>query len=194
MGIPIQINASCEWDNSKMNYEVWVAVTFSASDVDNVSDVDDETAIEILKEGFAFAKTTLGDNWDVYDYEVIKVANLTDGFLNCSAPSKLTTFQDDINGRTFECSVIQVPMAEIIGKFKGDIQYQLRYIRNLNPIILDDLSNYGTDLTIGGVTSETPCTLPEETHQEILERAVTLAKIAWQGGTATQAAQQRNDN
>ena len=55
-------------------------VTFSASDVDNVSDVDDETAIEILKEGFALAKTTLGDNWDVYDYEVIKAANHTDGF------------------------------------------------------------------------------------------------------------------
>jgi hypothetical protein len=194
MGIPIQINAGCEWDSSKMNYEVSVVVTFSASDVDNVSDVDDETAIEILKEGFALAKTILGDNWDVYDYDVIKAANHTDGFLNCSAPSKFTTFQDDVNGRTFECSVIQVPMAEIIGKFKGDIQYQLRYIRNLNPIILDDLSNYGTGLTIGGVTSETPCTLPEETHQEILERAVTLAKIAWQGGTATQAAQQRNDN
>lgn len=194
MGIPIQINAGCEWDSSKMNYEVSVVVTFSASDVDKVSDVDDETAIELLKEGFALAKTILGDNWDVYDYEVIKAANHTDGFLNCSAPSKFTTFQDDINGRTFECSVIQVPMAEIIGKFKGDIQYQLRYIRNLNPIILDDLSNYGTDLTIGGVTSETPCTLPEETHQEILERAVTLAKIAWQGGTATQASAQRNDN
>lgn len=194
MGIPIQINADCEWDSSKMNYEVWVAVTFSASDVNKISDVDDETAIELLKEGFALAKTTLGENWDVYDYEVIKAANHTDGFLMCSAPSKFTTFQDNINGRTFECSVIQVPMAEIIGKFKGDIQYQLRYIRNLNPIILDDLSNYGTDLTIGGVTSETPCTLPEETHQEILERAVTLAKIAWQGGTATQASAQRNDN
>ena len=194
MGIPIQINADGGWDNSKMIYEVWVAVTFSASDVDKISDVDDETAIELLKEGFALAKTTLGENWDVYDYEVIKAANHTDGFLMCSAPSKFTTFQDDINGRTFECSVIQVPMAEIIGKFSGDINYQLRYIKTLNPIILDDLSNYEVSLTIGGVEKETECELPEETHQEILERAVTLAKIAWQGGTATQAAQQRNDN
>lgn len=194
MGIPIQINADGGWDNSKMIYEVWVAVTFSASDVDKISDVDDETAIELLKEGFALAKTTLGENWDVYDYEVIKAANHTDGFLMCSAPSKFTTFQDDINGRTFECSVIQVPMVEIIGKFSGDINYQLRYIKTLNPIILDDLSNYEVSLTIGGVEKETECELPEETHQEILERAVTLAKIAWQGGTATQAAQQRNDN
>lgn len=194
MGIPIQINADCGWDSSKMNYEVWVAVTFSASDVDKISDVDDETAIELLKEGFALAKTILGDNWDVYDYEVIKAATHTDGFLKCSAPSKFTTFQNDENGRTFECSVIQVPMAEIIGKFSGDINYQLRYIKTLNPIILDDLSNYGVSLTIGGVEKETECELPEETHQEILERAVTLAKIAWQGGTATQASAQRNNN
>ena len=98
------------------------------------------------------------------------------------------------------------PIVEIIGKFQkteqeGDsvptehITYNLRYIKIPSPIVLDDLSNYGTDLTIGGVTEETPCQLPEETHQEILERAVTLAKITWQGGTATQAAaQQRNDN
>lgn len=98
------------------------------------------------------------------------------------------------------------PIVEIIGKFQkteqeGEsvptehITYNLRYIKTLSPIVLDDLSNYGTDLTIRGVTQETPCQLPEETHQEILERAVTLAKIAWQGGTVTQAAaQQRNDN
>ena len=96
------------------------------------------------------------------------------------------------------------PVVEIIGKFQktqheGEeeptehISYSLRYIKTLTPIILDDLSNYGTDLTIGGIASETPCTLPEETHQEILERAVTLAKIAWAGGTATTASQ-KNDN
>ena len=97
------------------------------------------------------------------------------------------------------------PIVEIIGKFQktqheGEeaptehVSYNLRYIKKPSPIILDDLSNYGTNLTIGGEFAETPCKLPEETHQEILERAVTLAKIAWQGGTATQAAQQRNDN
>lgn len=97
------------------------------------------------------------------------------------------------------------PIVEIIGKFQktkqeGEsvptehITYNLRYIKTPSPIVLDDLSNYGTDLTIRGVTEETPCQLPEETHQEILERAVTLAKIAWQGGTATQAAAQQRDN
>lgn len=99
------------------------------------------------------------------------------------------------------------PIVEIIGKFQKTqegtetptekVSYNLRYIKTPSPIILDDLSNYGQDLTIGGLPNETPCKLPEETHQEILERAVTLAKIAWQGGTGTltqAAAQQRNNN
>ena len=179
-----KILADCGWSSDKMTYEVNLEVTTNQDD-------DDESIIEILKEGFAQAKKAM-PNWDTSDFEVVKAAAHTDGFVQAEAPSKFTTFK---TGRTFNLKVVQIPMAEIIGKFSGEIQYQLRYIRNLNPIILDNLSNYGTDLTIGGITSETPCTLPEETHQEILERAVTLAKIAWQGGTATQAeAQQRNNN
>lgn len=178
-----KILADCGWSEDKKTYEVDLKVTTNQDD-------DDESIIEILKEGFAQAKKAMPD-WDTSDSEVTKAATHTDGFAQAEAPSKFTTFR---TGRTFNLKVVQIPMAEIIGKFRGEIQYQLRYIRNLNPIILDDLSNYGTDLTIGGITSETSCTLPEETHQEILERAVTLAKIAWQGGTATQVAQQRNDN
>lgn len=112
-----------------------------------------------------------------------------------------TNIKENVEG---EAVISTQPIVEIIGKFQkteqeGEsvptehITYNLRYIKTPSPIVLDDLSNYGTDLTIRGVTEETPCQLPEETHQEILERAVTLAKIAWQGGTATQAAQQRND-
>lgn len=187
-GVYVKILADCAWSEDKKTYEVKLEVTCNQT-------MDDEIAFNMLREGFEKAKKVLegGGTWATSDWEVVKAATHTDGFVQAEAPSKFTTFAVT-SGRVFNLKVIQVPMAEIIGKFSGDIQYQLRYIRNLNPIILDDLSNYGTDLTIGGVTSETPCTLPEETHQEILERAVTLAKIAWQGGTATQAAQQRNDN
>lgn len=189
-GFYAKILADCGWSEDKKTYEVKLEVTCNQK-------IDDEIAFDILKEGFEKAKKVLdgagAGAWEASDWEIVKAATHTDGFAQAEAPSKFTTFAVT-NGRVFNLKVIQVPMAEIIGKFSGDIQYQLRYIRNLNPIILDDLSNYGTDLTIGGITSATPCTLPEETHQELLERAVTLAKIAWQGGTATQAAQQRNDN
>lgn len=188
-GVYAKIWADCGWSADKRTYEVELEVTCNQT-------IDDEIAFDILREGFEKAKKVLEGTgtWTTSDWEVVKAATHTDGFAQAEAPSKFTTFAA-ANGRVFNLKVIQIPMAEIIGKFSGDIQYQLRYIRNLNPIILEDLSNYGADLTIGGASKITECMLPEETHQEILERAVTLAKITWQGGTTTQAAaQQRNDD
>lgn len=154
--------------------------------------LDDNDTIELLKIGFNllnnYVKTEDWEDEWWKDMPIVKAATHTDGFQMCSAPSKRRQFH---NGKTFTTEVIQVPLAEIIGKFTGELNYQLRYIRTLTPIILDNLDKYGTNLTIGGVKQATECKLPEETHQEILERAVTLAKIAWQGGTATQAAEQQ---
>lgn len=186
-----RISCDSGWSGSTKVYSVSASVIN-----DPVAGVaDDEDTIELLKIGFTlmnyFIKTK---GYEDNDWDTIKTATHTDGFQMCSAPSKFTAFQAN-GGKTFTTEVIQVPMAEIVGKFAGEPNYQLRYIRTLKPIVLDNLDNYGTDLTIGGVTQATECELPVETHQEILERAVTLAKIAWQGGTATQAAaQQRNDN
>lgn len=185
-GIYARVQADCGWSIDKKVYNVSLEVSTNQDD-------DDESIIELLKIGFLKAKEKIGNSWENSSAEIVEAATHTDGFQQCEATSKLTTFKKT-GGRVFNTHVIQIPMAEIIGKFSTNLQYQLRYIRNLNPIVLDDLSNYGTDLTIGGISKETECALPEETHQEILERAVTLAKIAWQGGTATQAAQQRNDN
>lgn len=85
-------------------------------------------------------------------------------------------------------------IAEFIANFSktGVPTYTIRYIRRLDPIILEDLeTTYGEGLTIKGqhdivnhtfennITS--PCELPLELHEELLQRAVELAKIAWQG-------------
>lgn len=76
---------------------------------------------------------------------------------------------------------------EIVGKNNiQNVRYRMRYVRMPHPIILEDLSNL--DVSIDNETAITECELPEELHQEILERAVTLAKIAWQGTTMTQTA------
>lgn len=101
-----------------------------------------------------------------------------------------------------------VTVAEVIGRptmlgnnpitaaraTRNGVTYSLRYVKKPAPIILEDLTDYGTDLSIDGKTTESQCELPEATHKEILERAVTLAKIAWQGGSVTQAAAQSRDN
>lgn len=72
------------------------------------------------------------------------------------------------------------------------MRYIIRYIRRPKPIILALLS--GSGVTIGGldgseidyystetdgVTIENPCELDASLHEEILQRAVELAKVAW---------------
>lgn len=65
-------------------------------------------------------------------------------------------------------------------KYKG-ILYIIRYVKKPYPIILEDLAGY--KITIEGEsTPQTPvCELSESTHEAILQRAVELAKIAWEG-------------
>ena len=64
--------------------------------------------------------------------------------------------------------------------------YCIRYIRRPMPIILTDITDLGDDLTIGGCKGDeefyqdgTCCELDESLHEEILQRAIELAKASW---------------
>jgi hypothetical protein len=70
----------------------------------------------------------------------------------------------------------------------NSITYRMRYVKVPSPIILEDLTNYGENISIQGQTAPSTLDLPDEFYKEILERAVTLAKISWQGATMTQTA------
>lgn len=59
--------------------------------------------------------------------------------------------------------------------------YIIRYIKRPRPIILTDLSEIGEGLTIGGLDKISECELNPILHQEILQRAVELAKVAYIG-------------
>lgn len=84
------------------------------------------------------------------------------------------------------------PLAEIIGKFTGDIDYVMRYVKVIPPIILENLSSYGDDVTIDGDSDFAECILPSECHDEILERAVLLAKLAWSGNYSGQSSNDKS--
>lgn len=62
------------------------------------------------------------------------------------------------------------------------INYIIRYIKKPNPIILEDLSTQ--NLTIDGKDEVSNCELNPILHQEVLDRAVELAKVAFLGSTA----------
>lgn len=58
--------------------------------------------------------------------------------------------------------------------------YLIRYVKTPVPIILEGLSSYGDDIQIEGVSDESMCELDASTHDAILQRAVELAKVAWE--------------
>lgn len=76
----------------------------------------------------------------------------------------------------------------------NDIKYNVRYIKRPRPILLSDFSDsFGEDVSIHGYNgsesyyangNENPCELDPIIHEEILQRAVELAKIAWNGDIA----------
>lgn len=55
------------------------------------------------------------------------------------------------------------------------LNYKVRYVRKPQPIIVGNLDG----LTIGGKSNISPCELDPILHEDILQRAVELAKIAW---------------
>lgn len=69
----------------------------------------------------------------------------------------------------------------IIGPSDRLVTYYLRYIRRPNPIILDNIDK----LTIEGKSNITQCELDPILHHEILQRAVELAKISYEGTSAS---------
>lgn len=78
---------------------------------------------------------------------------------------------------------VSAPVFEIIGNFPSfiRIEYNMRYVRTPKPIILVDLSEVQEGLSIDGYNKITECELPANMHEEILQRAVELAKATYQG-------------
>lgn len=63
----------------------------------------------------------------------------------------------------------------VIGPSDTLTKYTIRYVRRPNPIIVSDLDG----LTIEGKSTASKCELDPIFHEEILQRAVELAKVAW---------------
>ena len=63
----------------------------------------------------------------------------------------------------------------VIGPSDTLTKYTIRYVRRPNPIIVSNLDG----LTIEGKSTASECELDPTLHEEILQRAVELAKVAW---------------
>lgn len=88
--------------------------------------------------------------------------------------SNATEVRDAINTNVEETSTV----VEVIPGTNDIItNYLVRYIRKPRPIILETLNG----LSINGEEEESSCELDSSLHQEILQRAVELAKAAYAG-------------
>lgn len=73
-------------------------------------------------------------------------------------------------------------ISEVIVKSNSTIsKYKLRYVRRPSPIILVDLADTYSNVSIEGLTNISECELDVILHPEILQRAVELAKAAYTG-------------
>lgn len=85
-------------------------------------------------------------------------------------------------------------VSEIITKSGTSVtEYKVRYVKRPQPIILTDLTAQG--LSINGINTVSECELNPIIHREILDRAVELAKVAYQAGDPASHIQvnQRNE-
>ena len=98
--------------------------------------------------------------------------------------------------RLFIGSNSNIPIAQVIADFRATdstIACNLRYVRKPKPIILTNISTEMLSIN-GENTVSTTIDMPEQCHREILERAVTLAKIAYIGGSTPTLYQSQNNN
>lgn len=73
-------------------------------------------------------------------------------------------------------------ISEVVIKYNSTLtDYKIRYVRRPKPIILANLADEYSNISIEGLDNITECELDPILHPEILQRAVELAKSAYTG-------------
>ena len=73
-------------------------------------------------------------------------------------------------------------ISEVIVKYNSTLsKYKIRYVRRPKPIVLANLADEYSNISIEGVSTISECELDPILHSEILQRAVELAKAAYLG-------------
>lgn len=73
-------------------------------------------------------------------------------------------------------------ISEIVIKYNSSLDdYKIRYVKRPKPIILANLADEYSNVSIEGINTITECELDPILHPEILQRAVELAKSAYTG-------------
>lgn len=167
--------------------------------------------IEIKSNGASVMITNIGKNIVKINYEVISSDGSTE-FLNVTNYSNIITIsgKGGLQALVNECKKYLVQVFQWSGPYKLIVNtisypsnisgveligyninnltttdYTIKYIKRPKPIILQNLPD---SLSIQGQTDLSQCELDPCIHQEILQRAVELAKAVYQGDLNMQIA------
>lgn len=73
-------------------------------------------------------------------------------------------------------------ISEVVIKYNSSLaDYKIRYVKRPKPIILANLADEYSNVSVEGINTITECELDPILHPEILQRAVELAKSAYTG-------------
>lgn len=134
-----------------------------------ISDLNFKSDISYIVMEYA----TLSDENACLKYAKLEVIPITHDEL-------LRTLNNPFRGMT-DRRVLRVDENDNISLYSKQelCSYNIVYVKNPSPIILEDLSIYGEQATVDGIQDVTQCHLPEIFHREILNRAVIAAKQAY---------------
>lgn len=120
----------------------------------------------------------VGTNSDIYCLHVDGSIGGTSGALQLG--SAYTKIQDVIDSAGISKRVAIIP-----GPTDTISHYVIRYVARPMPIVLQNLANEGVSIG-GGIKTQSGCMLDPILHEEILQRAVELAKAAYTGDLQSQ--------
>jgi hypothetical protein len=116
---------------------------------------------------------------DCYNNKTLSIKPMSYDEYNVQIDNPFEKPDSKIAWRLDLSDVNNVKVVEIISPYNitGSLEYQIRYIKYPKPIIITNLTTTfpSDNLTIDGISAETPCELNTEICREILDRAVLLA-------------------
>ena len=168
--------------------------------ISNSSNIDSEAIFYVVPNDLFLivnekAKIT---SEDCYNGKILSIKPISYDEYNIQIDNPFEKPNEKYAWRLDISNINNTKVIEIISPYNitGSLEYQIRYIKYPKPIIITNLNTAfpSDNLTIDGISAETPCELNTEICREILDRAVLLATADYKSQNLQVKAQMSQTN
>jgi hypothetical protein len=168
--------------------------------ISNSSNIDSEAIFYVVPNDLFLivnekAKIT---SEDCYNGKILSIKPISYDEYNIQIDNPFEKPNEKYAWRLDISNINNTKVVEIISPYNitGSLEYQIRYIKYPKPIIITNLNTAfpSDNLTIDGISAETPCELNTEICREILDRAVLLATADYKSQNLQVKAQMSQTN